>query len=215
MVESAPVRPQGLLAIFVDVPGDLQRDFDDWYDSDHPPVRGRLPGFLSAVRYRAVQGEPNNMALYELASLDALQTPEYLELRRSPDPSPWAHVRSGWKGHTRIIYRLRNVQGAMRSDRLDAPYLAAVRLFVRPGGEDEVREWLDGEHAVRQLTVPGARFYHGHESVEGPSHFLTLWGLEDPAVFASAQWEAVRDTPWRKRVSPLMERTVRGIYKRI
>ena len=35
------------------------------------------PGFLNAARYEALRGGPRYLAVYELESVDALQTPEY------------------------------------------------------------------------------------------------------------------------------------------
>lgn len=209
--------PAGLLGIWVDVPPTLEGAFARWYDEDHLPERRMLPGFRRATRYDAVEGAPNRMALYELEDVSAVRTPEYLHLRQQPDPARWAHVRAGWSGHTRGVYRLGSSR--VRSDanpvRIDAPYLMTVRLFVTEGSEAAIREWTDAEHAARQIEVPGVRSYHGYEPVDGPFHFLSVWSLDEPSVGSSAAWNEARNTPWRERMVPSMLRTLRGVYRRV
>jgi hypothetical protein len=206
--------PGGLLAVFVDVPGDLKSDFDRWYETEHLPTLRALPGFRSATLYGAVEGSPTNLAMYQLDSPEALQSPEYLQFRRTPDSELGGRVRAGWKDHTRLIYRLRLVRGAGDSGLIEAPYISAVRVFVKEGSEADFRKWLDEEHSVRQLAVQGAVSYHGFELIEGgPFHFLNVWGMDSPDVGSSEEWDRARDTPWRAEIAPVMEKSLRGTYR--
>lgn len=206
--------PVGLLTVFVDVPGELKSDFDRWYETEHLPALRALPAFRSASLYEAVEGSPTNLAMYQLESPETLQRPEYLEFRRTPDSELGSRVRAGWKDHTRLIYKLRLVRGARDSGLIEAPFISAVRAFVKPGSEGDVRKWLDEEHSVRQLAVKGAISYHGFELIEGGSfHFLNIWGMDAPDVGSSEEWDRARDTPWRTEIAPLMERPQRGTYR--
>jgi hypothetical protein len=56
----------------------------------HIPERLSCPGFLTARRFRSVDASPRYLAVYELESVDAVHTAEYLALPLSPrkvDPS--------------------------------------------------------------------------------------------------------------------------------
>jgi hypothetical protein len=59
-------------------------EFNRWYFEEHISERLACPGFISARRFVAVHGQPRYLALYEIDSPDALATPEYQELARSP-----------------------------------------------------------------------------------------------------------------------------------
>lgn len=61
--------------------------FHEWYNRRHIPERvPALPGFLRARRFEAVEGGPRFVALYDLASADALRTPQYRSLIENLDP---------------------------------------------------------------------------------------------------------------------------------
>jgi len=70
-----------LLLAFVDVPKHQERAFNDWYDYDHIPKICSCPGFLGARRFVAIEGEPRFLAVYDLATPDALATPEFQATR--------------------------------------------------------------------------------------------------------------------------------------
>lgn len=90
----------GLLLVTMDVEPSVEDELHRWYEEEHIPERLSVPGFLRARRWRAVEGEPKFLALYELESLAALDTPEY------------SHFKSGgatdWT--TRMEARFRNFQ---------------------------------------------------------------------------------------------------------
>ncbi len=86
-------KPRGLLLVMMDVDPAHDGDFNRWYDLDHVPERLGCPGFVSARRFEAVEGEPKYLALYELESLDALETPTYL--RHLAEPTEWTTAIHG------------------------------------------------------------------------------------------------------------------------
>jgi len=81
--------PGGLLLVTMQPPSDMEDEFNDWYDTEHFPERRALPGFLSASRWAAVEGWPRYLALYELDSVAALETPEYCAVSNDR-ASPWS-----------------------------------------------------------------------------------------------------------------------------
>ena len=58
-----------------------------WYNQEHLPERLNAPGFLDAARYEAVRGGLRYIAVYELASVETLQSQEYQ--RRIQNTTEW------------------------------------------------------------------------------------------------------------------------------
>jgi hypothetical protein len=76
---------KGLLLVMVDHTPDVdETEFNQWYFEEHVPERLSCPGFISARRFRAIDGSPPYLAIYELESPEALQTPQYLRYAHSP-----------------------------------------------------------------------------------------------------------------------------------
>ena len=79
-------------------------EFDAWYAEEHVPDRMRIPGFLSATRFWAVDGErgPSHLVIYRMQSLEVLSTPEYRRLKEAPSDRT-AHMLSSMQAFTRFI----------------------------------------------------------------------------------------------------------------
>jgi hypothetical protein len=65
-------------------PADLEDEFHDWYDTEHVPVRLRLPGFGGAVRYEVVGPGTRFLVCYFIDDLAVLGTDDYARLKRRP-----------------------------------------------------------------------------------------------------------------------------------
>lgn len=95
--------PAALLLVMIDVDPDYDDEFNRWYEEEHFPERVGLPGFLSARRFVSYDGGPKYLALYDLESVDALETPEYLRL--VTPPSEWTlKVESHFTSRLRAVY---------------------------------------------------------------------------------------------------------------
>jgi hypothetical protein len=70
-------RVKGLLYVEADCPPELENEFHAWYNLEHVPERLKIPGFVSARRYGALEGAPRWLAVYELTSVAALESLEY------------------------------------------------------------------------------------------------------------------------------------------
>ncbi len=68
---------RALLLVMMDIGPEHEAAFNRWYEEEHVPERMSIPGFVSARRYRAIEGEPKYLALYELESLDVLESETY------------------------------------------------------------------------------------------------------------------------------------------
>lgn len=67
----------GLLLIMMEVEPEYEEEFNRWYWEEHVPERLTVPGFISARRFLAVEGEPKYLALYEVESAEVLQSDDY------------------------------------------------------------------------------------------------------------------------------------------
>jgi len=89
----------------------VEADFTRWYDDEHVPAMLAVPGILNARRFKAVddgagfgvhpaQADHHYLAVYELESLDVVDTPEFrasgkrTPLREQLDDSVRAHVQT-------------------------------------------------------------------------------------------------------------------------
>jgi hypothetical protein len=80
--------PRGLLLFMTDIAPAFEDEFNRWYEEEHLPERRAMPGFLSARRFRAVEGGPKYLALYDLESPAVLQSAPYLRISGA-NKSPW------------------------------------------------------------------------------------------------------------------------------
>ena len=83
---AAPDTP-GVLLVMNDVVEACADEFNRWYQQQHIPERLAVPGFRTARRYRAVDGQPAYMAVYECESIDVFASKAYLE--RLANPTDW------------------------------------------------------------------------------------------------------------------------------
>ena len=79
---------KGLLLVLVDPAPTLEEELNDWYDNEHLPERRALPGFETARRYTSLGDGPRYAAIYDLASLEVLQSEAYRAVSGA-NVSPW------------------------------------------------------------------------------------------------------------------------------
>ncbi|NML30674.1 DUF4286 family protein [Paraburkholderia antibiotica] len=92
-----------LLMVSMEPPASLEEEFNDWYDTEHFPQRLALPGFLSASRWVCIDGWPRWMALYDLASIDALESDAYRSVSGAQS-TPWSRrVLPRTVGRSRVV----------------------------------------------------------------------------------------------------------------
>ncbi|MEP9375345.1 hypothetical protein ABLE91_01430 [Aquabacter sp. CN5-332] len=95
--------PKGLLLVSMEPPATLEDEFNDWYDTEHFPQRRVLPGFESASRWVCLAGWPRWLALYDLSSVAALETPDYAAVSGERS-TPWSkRVLPRTIGRRRVI----------------------------------------------------------------------------------------------------------------
>ena len=95
---------RGLLLVMMDVDQAIEEDFNRWYEEEHLTERMAIPGFLSARRFTALEGEPKYLALYDLESPEVLQSEPYRNIA-GPAKSVWTRrMESQFKNFKRNVY---------------------------------------------------------------------------------------------------------------
>ena len=99
---TAPENAGGLLLVGMTPALGVETAFNAWYDNEHVPALARVPGVLSARRFRtAVNGSPKYVALYHLASPGVIDGAEWKQASGST-PMP-EHIRSQISDRLRLV----------------------------------------------------------------------------------------------------------------
>jgi hypothetical protein len=201
---------QGLLVAMMNPPAD-EAGFNAWYDEEHVPLRLGVAGFLSARRYRAAEAEgPRYLALYDLASVDVLQSEAYLRLWREPSERERNMLASIPFTDRRVCELVLN--GPEWTP--NAPYQLIVCMTPPDGAEDDFVAWYREEHIRMLLDVPGWRRVRLFRQLEGSGPaFMALHELESPAVFEQPEYTASISTPWRQRIRNSVLRYERNLFE--
>lgn len=72
----------------MDVPPDIDAEFNTWYNTIYIPNYEQVPGVIRGRRYRAVEGAPTYMTLYEFTQPQVSESPAWAAQR---DISPVTH----------------------------------------------------------------------------------------------------------------------------
>lgn len=114
---------QYLFLVAHDIPAQKEDAFTAWYNTEHIPAMLRVPGFVTARRFKLAQFQntpgrqsscPQYLSLYDLADKDAVENEQFMRDRESP----WsAWVRSWYTRRLRIKAEQITRLGATLHDR--------------------------------------------------------------------------------------------------
>jgi hypothetical protein len=100
----APDNGGGLLLVGMTPALGVETAFNAWYDNEHVPALARVPGVLSARRFRnAAGGSPKYVALYHLTSPAVVDGAEWKQASGST-PMP-EHIRPQISDRLRLVCR--------------------------------------------------------------------------------------------------------------
>ena len=99
-----PIYSKGLLLVMADINPEDEEEFNRWYNEEHIPERLSVPGFISGRRYRAIDGSPKYLALYELESPEVLKKKEYLAISKDNETEWSKRMFKKWKNCIRNVY---------------------------------------------------------------------------------------------------------------
>lgn len=98
-----PKLAPALLLNAMSVAPEHEHEFNEWYDTEHIPALGAVPGTLCARRYRGSGGATQRyLALYYLASVEIPNSKAW----KAAANTPWTErMRPHFRNHVRIVSR--------------------------------------------------------------------------------------------------------------
>ena len=183
----------------MDPPPGEDGEFDEWYAEEHVPLRMEAPGFISAIRGRAVQGEPSHLVIYYMESRSALSTSEYQQIKSNPS-SRTSHMLANVAAFTRYTGEIISDTGEMEPSR----YVYLVTFGVPEDFEEEFDAWYERDHLPHLMRNPAwkrCRRYAISDSEPSGVTRAAVHELSDLSALDSKERQAARNTPWRARLS--------------
>ncbi|KXS99667.1 hypothetical protein AC578_9883 [Pseudocercospora eumusae] len=143
----------GYLAVAIQPGADTdEAAFHEWYNTEHGPLRVRLPFIQTGDRYRAIDGQkPEWSAVYDVSELSNLNKRIYTRMREERSRREKA-VMGTFESLDRKIYSLMSVRGETKSP---APVTVAVSLRVQETDLDAILKWYEEEHIDMLSKIPG------------------------------------------------------------
>jgi hypothetical protein len=189
----------GLLAVWTDIAPEAEREFNEWYNSEHIPQLLGVPGFLSGRRYQAVEGEPKYLALYELTGPDVLKGDAFQQVREMP--TEWTKKMRPLFRNTAIgVYSQTFSCGSRPTT--DAEYVLTVRLNIPAEKEAEFNEWYNVDHVPALVGVPGVYCARRYAAVEGDPKYLAVYEMNNGGVPKTPEWDKARNSEWTLKIRP-------------
>ena len=84
----------------MDVPAEVDREFNEWYNTIYVPNYEKVPGVIRGRRYRAVVGTPTYLTFYEFENPKVSESPE------------WHAQRNAVPASERMRKQMRHAQGS-------------------------------------------------------------------------------------------------------
>jgi pimeloyl-ACP methyl ester carboxylesterase len=203
--------------------------FHDWYNTEHGPLRLRLPFITNGFRFRATDGEqPEYVALYDITDMDELTRKTYLDLRTDlikteREKKTMAQIDVG-----RLLYDLVEERSSPDyrplEDRADTDaetrgsVMVAVTTATHPDAEKQAEHdrWYREEHFEMLSRVPGWRrsrlFVTAAIDSAAPRETLALHEYAPVNGLGGEAHQAAMNTPWRQR---LMDDVVTSKRRRV
>jgi hypothetical protein len=214
------VQLTGVALALLEVPAELEAEFNDWYDLDHQPEHVSLPDVLYGRRYKAparaagsaaliasdlTSGHPNYATLYLMGgpadftgeAAQAGHRTKDRELRRQG--RFWSAGRVVYTTYWR--FQAASTRPSLRISAEAAPFIAHRGLIAavgRPGpsaGLDDACRWWDEVEIPDLFDVPGIEAVVRFETATGDTAapMLHLVYLSRPASALLPAIEAMRE----------------------
>ncbi|KAK5174347.1 uncharacterized protein LTR77_001427 [Saxophila tyrrhenica] len=188
-----------------------EKAFHEWYNTEHGPLRLRLPFILNGNRYKADDGErPEWSAVYDVSDLSHLDTRIYTRLREERSQREKA-VMSTFESLDRKIYSLVSERG---SNPRPAPHTIAVTIRVKEADLEDLHNWYEQEHTDMLSKVPGwlrtRRFkleVGGLRGMppQGEFEYLAVHDYKAQNGLGGPEHEAAKTTPWTNEIRKKVE----------
>ena len=212
-----------------DVPVEIEKDWNHWYDTTHIPNRLNKPGFILVRRFAALCGESKYLTLYELDGLETLKSEAYVKLREweaSLPPESFEAITLRLPDFTRGVYG--QIHPEKEEYKIpDTDILFTIGHDVPPNREEEFNAWYNTEHipammnrvpgfvTVRRFRNVGSLLTPGSGKASPSPHYVTLYDLSDDKVLESEVFKRETNSPWSSWVRSWYTRRFRILARKI
>ena len=146
--------PRAAILIQFSVDADATAEHDDWHTHEHMPERLALPGFLRGTRWTGLRDRADYCTLYELDSLEALDSDAYRQ--RLNNPTAWTSKMV--QVCTAMRRTLCTVEGS--SAPCIGSFAAAVTFAATLERDSDASRWLSRDVLPNLEARPGLASWH-------------------------------------------------------
>ena len=201
--------PYGLLVEGLSYAGLAEDEFNDWYDNEHIPGLLRIKGITNAQRWLNAEevslmpglggNVPNlSVAIYDLESLDVLQSPAYRAIADAGRAASPSRVSS--KCRRICHFEAEQILPGRQAGPDRAGGLMMFGFNVPPEVEGEFNAWFNDEHIPRLSAVDGVLCARRFRMAGGTHRYLAVYHLAAPEVQSSQAWVKAGASPWTTRM---------------
>jgi len=176
----------GILLVTLDAAEGEEQELHDWYDFEHIPERASVQGFRTLQRYVCLEGWPRLMALYDLDSLQVLESPAYQAIV-GDNYTPWSKrvigkVRGWMRSEAELVGTSPRQTGAA-----GAP-LRLLMVSYRGVQENDIRPLAEKLQAYQadNSEILQARLFRATNNTDG--RLYALIELSVPRSLTDFEW---------------------------
>jgi hypothetical protein len=178
----------GLLFSAFDISDADEAEFNDWYDHDHIPEREAMPGFLNARRWLGAEDPKLALATYDLQSLEALTSPDYLAIANENMSARSRRIIASCRRLAR--YEGEQVIPGEEKSPDSAGGLLLLAMNIAADREAAYGDWFRSEWMPTTSSVPGLLSARRFRARSGSPEFAETYHFATPDGPASPAWQA-------------------------
>ena len=217
-----------IYTVRLDLTDEVRDEFERWAAGKH--IQDVLAaGFLSASRFRSIQGDPQFLHLYQLPNVELLGTERYKDVARNDNTAN--RLRHGIVNHSAALYKQELVvnvpdktgsHAAGSTGNNKPTHLATVRMDVPDEASEELIRWHREEHMPLITAVSGVvnaclcRLTAKHPRTPcNEPEWVSIYELENAEVLRDPGVKAANETEWAKKVQALTTGVRFNVMERI
>jgi hypothetical protein len=184
----------GLMLVGADIPADKEADFNKWYQEEHLQELMGVPGILNAARYEATKSGPKHLAVYELESVDVVNTDAFKNRPRTEWGQKVSPSLIGTNFFNLVLDMIH--PGALTDDIAGSDMANALqigRMDVPAANDDDWNKWYSGVYVPNYEKCPGVIRGRRWRAVRGEPQYATVYEFEDENVSETEEWLKQRE----------------------
>ena len=184
----------GLMLVGADIQPDKEADFNKWYQEEHLQELLGVPGILNAARYEATKSGPKHLAVYELESVEVVNTDAF---KNRPRTEWGSRVSPSLIGTNFFNLVLDMIHPSALTDDIAGSDMANAlqigRMAVPAANDDEWNKWYSGVYVPNYEKCPCVIRGRRWRAVKGEPQYATVYEFEDENVSETAEWLKQRE----------------------